>query len=83
MIADHPEWLRARSLGLKDKDAHHVMLASQGECMVLLTMDGGPRSRAEMIEQQFGLQVMSSPELCDAMGWQYRSTQGGADAQAC
>lgn len=50
MIEDNPDWMRARKLGLKDKDAHHVMLTSQGRCGVLLTKDGGLLHRSRMIE---------------------------------
>lgn len=70
MIEDNPDWVRARKLGLEDKDAHHVMLASQGRCGVLLTKDRGLLYRTGMIEQQFKLRVMDPAALCKEMGWQ-------------
>lgn len=69
MIKDDPKWLRIRALGLSDKDAHHVMLASQASCNVLLTCDGGLLYRAEAILQQEELRVMNPTALCSEMGW--------------
>lgn len=69
MIEDNPEWLRVRALGLADKDAHHVMLASQARCRVLLTCDGGLLYRADIIRQRFGIRVMKPTTLSKEMGW--------------
>jgi hypothetical protein len=69
MFENNPGWLRARELGLKDKDAHHVMLAAKAHCDVLLTGDGGILKRAGDIQQAFGLRVMRPSALCMDMGW--------------
>lgn len=69
MIEDNPDWLRVRELGLKDKDAHHVMLANRGGCHVLLTRDGGLLHRAGAIQQRYGLRVMKPSALCAETGW--------------
>jgi len=69
MIEDNPLWLSIRALGLKDKDAHHVMLASQGRCNVLLTCDSGVLYRGPQIAQQFGVKVLKPAALCKEMGW--------------
>ena len=69
MIEDNQEWLRIRALGLADKDAHHVMLASHAECNVLLTHDGGLLHRANAIQQTYRVLVMRPTALCNKMNW--------------
>jgi hypothetical protein len=69
MIEDNPKWLSIRQLGLADKDAPHVMLASQASCEVLLTGDGGLLHRAAAILKQEKLRVMKPTALCKEMGW--------------
>lgn len=39
MIEDNPLWRELLTLGLKDRDAHHLMVAIENRCPVFLTCD--------------------------------------------
>jgi len=39
MIQDNPLWVELRALGLKELDAHHLMITIQNGCHVFLTYD--------------------------------------------
>lgn len=56
-------WGKFKAMGLKDFDAHHVMLSIKAMCNVFLTCDKAILKRAYDIEKEFGICVMKPSEL--------------------
>jgi hypothetical protein len=65
-IADHPLWSKLLAVGLKELDAHHLMVAILAECDVFLTYDkkSFTKSRRARIAQEYPqIQIMWPSEV--------------------
>ncbi len=68
-IDDDPIWSKLMTIGLKNIDAHHVMLAMRSSCDVFLTCDRGILSRQEQIEKEFGIRIIKPSGAVSLQGW--------------
>jgi len=65
-IADHPLWSKLRAVGLKELDAHHLMVAILAECDVFLTYDKKSFTkfrRARIAQEYPQIQIMWPSEV--------------------
>lgn len=69
LMEDDPTWTRLKGVGLREKDAHHVMVAVKSSCDVFLTCDGGILHYQSQIEKDFGIQLMRPSRLVAQRGW--------------
>lgn len=62
-ITVHPRWERLRSIGVKETDAHHLLVAIEASCDIFVTCDKGILHRAEEIKRDHNIRVARPSEV--------------------